>query len=334
MRVAQAHCLLDSGDPRGALTCLATALQLAGTGHDREAQANEGAAWFGFGAAYAYVGDVVAAADAYGRAARITGEIGHHRGEAATMAALGILLGKTTEGRYGEVTDELVSRLIAVLPAGTGASSLDDAAVALLERAAVRSKEINDESGRVAALLNLSNFVPADQAQRRIEILTEVLEHKRALRDQLGTAVALANIGSARRLLGDLPGAVRAFRDSLSIARDAGHAESAAQSARDLAEIAVQVGNVAEAQVRFHEAIDHIERVRPNLPERDEYRVGFGQDKGRAYRGLVDLLVAAGDAEEAYGVVQRAKSRALLELAAQGEVADRATRRPVRRAPG
>lgn len=321
LRTVQAQCLLDSGDPRGALTSLQSALELSRTGVDRTAQANEAATWYGFGLAYSYLGDAEAAVKAFANAARITVEIGHRRGEAATMTAFGILLGKARAGRFGQVTEDLVAGLLAAAPGEVGGISLDEAGIAVLERALEVCREINDEPGRISAMLNLSNFLPNDQAERRIELLTEVLERKRALRDQLGEAVTLANIGSARRLLGDRAGSFAAFRDSLAIARDAGYGESAALSARALGRIAAEVGNLAEAKVRYGEAIDQIERVRPNLPERDEYRVGFGQDKGQAYLELVDLLVADGEVDEAYGVVQRAKSRALLELVAGGEIA-------------
>ena len=274
-----------------------------------------------FGFAYSYLGDAVAAVGAFAESARIAAQIGHRRGEAATMIALGVLLGRAREGRFGTLTVDLSAGLLAAVPAGLNATSLEGAAFAILERAAQMCRETNDEAGRITATLNLSNVLPEEQAERKIELLTEVLAYKRAVRDQLGTAVTLANLGTARWRSGDHAGGFTALRDSLTIARDAGFAESAAHSAQALGLIAVEAGNLAEAKVRYSEALDHIERVRPSLPERDEYRVGFGQDKGRAYLRLVNLLVESDEVDEAYAVVQRSKSRALLELVSAGEIA-------------
>lgn len=72
-------------------------------------------------------------------------------------------------------------------------------------------------------------------------------------------------------------------------------------------------GEVREAERLYREAIADIESLRGNL-ELDEFRTSFGRDKFKVYENLVALLVEAGDVGEAFRVVERSRSRTLIDL--------------------
>jgi tetratricopeptide (TPR) repeat protein len=326
----QAMYRLKAGDPRGALRCLHEALAMSQREEGRAARTNEASAYTGLAQVYADLGDPEAAVDANAEAGRIAAEIGHRRGQAAGLHGLGVVLGKSVKGEFGPLSQEQVARLLTRVPdapvAAAGPVALELAAVRLLERAAAAYGEIHDEAGWAQALTDLSNVIPDDQPEWKIRVLTEVLERKRALGDRLGQAVALANLGVAYGLLGEREASVAAFTESLAISRPAGFAMSATKSDVELGRLSEEAGDVEEAESRYAEAVELIESVRPNVPRSDAYLVGFAREKGRAYTRLVDLLVARGADDEAFSMVQRAKSRALLDLVGTTPLAPTASR--------
>jgi CHAT domain-containing protein len=188
----------------------------------------------------------------------------------------------------------------------------------MLERAADISREIGYEAGWTAATLNLSNFLPSEQAERQAELLTEVLTSKAGIGDRLGEAVTLANLAAAYRAMGRPDDARAALLRSLDISRPAGFFESASASSFALGDLYEADGDPTAAEAAFAEAVELIESARPNVPLADKFRVGFIRSRGGggAYDRLVDLLVARGAYDQAFEVVQRSKSRALLEVLA------------------
>lgn len=156
--------------------------------------------------------------------------------------------------------------------------------------------------------------MPANRPQRRLELLKDVVQRKRALGDRLGEAVALANLGLAHEALGDRSAAIDSLEHSLAISRPSGYALSAARSATSLGQLREQAGDLQEAEARYAEAVELIESIRVGVPRTDAYMLGFARQQGTAYERLIDLLVARGMGDAAFDLVQRAKSRALLDL--------------------
>ncbi|MEU6593679.1 CHAT domain-containing protein [Streptomyces sp. NPDC046881] len=315
------HDLLTLGRPQSALDDLKEAVRLSQDGADRMARTIEGATQGVLGLVYEFLGDVPAALEAGAKALRCARMLGHLRGEASQLLALGTLVGKLATGwlktKLSPADTNLLGQValeadpsMASEPPG---QSLEGIAVALLNRAARLCEEIHDEVQWTKAKLNLSNLLP--DSEDKVEILTEMVAHKETVGDRLGKAVALANLGAAHSALGHRKQAVRALEGSLAISRPAGYFESAAQAARDLADLHQRQGEVRAAEVSYHEAVEMIEAARTQVPLDDRARVGFVRNKGRAYTSLVDLLVDRGAHNEALEMVQRAKSRALLELA-------------------
>jgi hypothetical protein len=316
MLSGQGQFFMEGGDPRAARRSLAAALDQARRAPDNPvARASEGSALTSLAALHTYLGDAQAAARAYGQAHKIAVKLGHRRGVAATFEGMGVLLGKALNGRFGPLTDDRSAALLAALdlPAAHP-GSLELTGIWLLEQAVATFRDIHDEDGWAKAASDLSNFLTDDQSQWRLRILAEVLDSERSRGNRRGQAVTLANIGAAKLVLGDRAAAGTAFRQSLDISRALGFAESGAASARSLGHLAERDGNRAEAMAWYAESIEMIERLRIRLPADDAGRIGFGRDKDDAYLRLVDLLVADGRYDEAFELVQRAKSRALLDL--------------------
>lgn len=327
--IMRAECLSALGRTAGAIGDLHEAVDLSqGVGGDL-ARGNEGAALSALGDAYDSVGDLPAAIGAHRDALRIARSIGHTRGEASELTSLGIIAGKLATAPPGRTPLSPADRatlLEAIRQADSSFArdpqpvSLDRAATALLEEAGRLSREIGDKAGLSGVMTNLANLLPEDENHRKIEILTEVIALKRAIGDRFGEAIALANLATARRAVGEPAAAATAWEQSLAISRAGGFFDSASQSLVGLARLRRLQGDPAGAERDLAESIAMTEAARLQVPLADRYRVGFIRSRGAAYGELVDLLAERGAYNEAFDVVQQAKSRALLEIAAMTDI--------------
>ncbi len=83
----------------------------------------------------------------------------------------------------------------------------------------------------------------------------------------------------------------------------------------DRADLARRAGDDAEAERLLRKAIDVIEEIRGSVGG-EASRIAVIADKEAPYRALVDLMAKRGDARDAVVYVERAHSRALVELLA------------------
>jgi CHAT domain-containing protein len=83
----------------------------------------------------------------------------------------------------------------------------------------------------------------------------------------------------------------------------------------DRAELAQRAGDAPRAEELLRRAIDVIEEIRGST-DSEAARIAVIADKEAPYRRLVDLMTARGDAADAVVYVERAHSRALVELLA------------------
>lgn len=319
---ARAGCLRHLGRAGEATDDLREAIEFSGKDRSPLGRVSEGAARQTLGWVYESLGDVERALEEYRRSLELARLVGHRRGEAAQLHALGGLVGRLDSDwfRARLSPGELAALTSAAREADPAADIPLDAdaarvAVALLERAGGIYRAIGYEVGWTQVLTDLSNLVPDERPDERLDLLTAALVGKREVGDRLGEAVVLANLGVAYERIGRLEDAVRAFEESLAISRAAGAFESASQSARDLAHLRRVQGDLAAAEAGYADAVHMIEAARVQVPRTDRHRVGFIRNKGSAYLHLVDLLVARGAHDEAFEMVQRAKSRAMLEAA-------------------
>ena len=327
--VERADCFSTLGRTADALRELHEAVNLTRGVASGLARVNEGAALSALGKAYEAVGDVPAAIGAHRDALRIARSVGHMRGEASELASLGIILGKLATAPQGQTPLSPADRhtlVEAVMQADPSFArdpqhlSLDRAAAVLLEQASRLCREIGDDAGLSGAMTNLANLMPESENPRKIEVLTEVVALKQKVGDRLGEAIALANLAAVRRAVGEPGAAATAWEQSLAISRDAGYFDSASQSLVGLARLRRVQGDPAGAEKNLSESIAMIEAARLQVPLADRYRVGFIRGRGEAYGELVDLLTEREAYDEAFDVVQQAKSRALLEIAAISDI--------------
>jgi CHAT domain-containing protein len=85
----------------------------------------------------------------------------------------------------------------------------------------------------------------------------------------------------------------------------------------DRARIALAEGQAGDAEKFLREAVDVVEKPRAVLT--DAGRTGYAGDRQTAFGELVKLLINSGRAAEAFEYVERAKSRALVDLLAAQE---------------
>ncbi|WFE97502.1 tetratricopeptide repeat protein [Micromonospora sp. WMMD987] len=287
----------------------------------------EGPIQAGMGNLYEELGDLPAAVEAYERAWSTAVRTGHRNSQAAALHTLGGFFGRLATGELGSVGSDEMLRLLDPLPSlglpldriavQGGARSV---AMLLMRRAAALYRANNNEQGWARATNDLTHLMPPEQDAEVLDLLAEVLRVKESTGDRLDQATTLANLAGRLGSLGRVDEAVAAYRDSLAISRPAGHFDSAAAAAQSLARLYAARGELAEAEPLYAEAVDLIEASRQERPHDDRSRISYVRGRQGAYQGLVRCLLARGAVGEAYATVQRAKSRALVELVAVAEI--------------
>jgi CHAT domain-containing protein/tetratricopeptide (TPR) repeat protein len=121
--------------------------------------------------------------------------------------------------------------------------------------------------------------------------------------------------GKCRLETGDLEGAKADFGAALRNQRIADFGEIHWQVLFERGRIAEREGDDDGAIELYRRAIEVIERQRASIAT-EAAKIGFAGDKQQAYARLVAKLVARGRAADAFDFVERAKSRALVDLLA------------------
>jgi CHAT domain-containing protein len=144
-----------------------------------------------------------------------------------------------------------------------------------------------------------------------------------AVRDELRgrgliTRAVQADLVRARalRALGQPDAAAEAARSALDLVRERALPWLSYHAWRLLGELARDAGDADAALDAFLEGITSLEHVQGRILT--EYRASFLADKVDLYEAAVDLLHIRGDVERAFELVERAKSRALVDALAGG----------------
>ncbi len=103
-------------------------------------------------------------------------------------------------------------------------------------------------------------------------------------------------------------------RQALAIGETMDVASLVFQAHHLLGQVAAQAGQQEQAMSAYGAAIEHLERLRGRLMV--EFRADFLEDKTTVYEDMVLLCVALGQALSGLEYVERAKSRALVEMLA------------------
>ncbi len=231
--------------------------------------------------------------------------------EAAELAAS---VAAEFESNGGRIEAAATRELRALALAQSGQS---EAALAELDRADDLFGSANWEAGR--ANVRLGRAVVLGETGRWQEALAEAEAVRDELRQRGGVVRAVqADLvrGRALRSLGETQAASDAARAAAELAQNRVLPWLSYHAWRLRGDLARDAGDDEAALAAFTEAISDLEQVQGRILT--EYRASFLADKVDVFEAAVDLLLRRGDIERAFEMVERAKSRALVDALAGG----------------
>ncbi|MBZ5524224.1 MAG: CHAT domain-containing protein [Acidobacteriia bacterium] len=186
---------------------------------------------------------------------------------------------------------------------------------------------IRQKSGNLVAVAGSFNDL-ASIARQQGRLLKSEEYLRRALaiekqNEQSGISywLTLQDLATTVYEQGHLDEAEQYYRDAVEVARNMGPEFSGrAGSLADLASILVLKQQPEAAAQLFEEALENIERDAAHLGGTETVRSRFRSDQAVYYQNYIDLLIAQGKAEQALQVLERSRSRTLLEMLAESHV--------------
>jgi tetratricopeptide (TPR) repeat protein len=340
MQSLRVKALASLGCTRDAINAAGEALDLARGENDPVCAYYRASLTASLAAIHMGTGRLEAAVPAAIEALQMARAMGSRAGEAHQLHGLGTLCGMLREDWAGDLrAAQRWALLEAMAQQGLGSACAVSASVSrgdsflqtagqigaqLLDQAIAAYRDVDDPVGEAIARGNLSNFDRSCDTQR-LEALQDALARLRqAGGPPRSEAVLLANLGKAYSSLLRVADAQVCFEYSLALSDSCGDYEWAHDTATDLANAHLRQGLWADGVKYLRAAIGYTEANRRSLPLDDATRLAFARGKTQMYAGLVALHLQRDRVAEAFDVVQRAKSRALLELSAIGAARPRA----------
>ena len=195
------------------------------------------------------------------------------------------------------------------------------------ERALVLSREKNLPAAMIQALGQTGVvYVALGRTQEGLRLLQEELTLHRKNGDLAGEAKSLLGIGRAWQALGDLDQAAGSFRDAFGLGSRIDNTVLQAACLYQWALLDRQRGDLRQALDRVGQALQIIESVRSRVSS-EKLRISYLASKRAWYELSVDLQMrleekepGQGHAASALEVSERARSRGLLDLIAEGRI--------------
>ncbi|MDQ6669272.1 MAG: CHAT domain-containing protein [Chloroflexota bacterium] len=232
----------------------------------------------------------------------------------AEAAELGLVVAREFESSGARVEAAVTHGLRSVALARIGES---EAALAALDQAQSLFGTAEWDSGLATVRLGRA-VVLGETGQWPL-----ALEEAVAIRDELQRHGLIARAAEADlvrtralRALGQHTAATAAARSALDLVRDRALPWLSYHAWRLLGELARDTGDADAALAALLQAIANLEHVQGRILT--EYRTSFLADKSDVYEAVVSLLLERGDVERAFELVERAKSRALIDALAGG----------------
>lgn len=234
------------------------------------------------------------------------------------FAEAGVLAGGARAAFAARGMERYVLQALALEAAAARGQQDLDRAHTLLEQARAGLAERGEEVE--AALLDLQRAVLLRLRGQAILAL-EVAHAARGCLERHGLVVsaAQADVIAADSLL-DLGRGAEAqplYIGVRRLAENQGLAALVCRAAFGLGRVAEQQGAPAAAAAHYEAALAHVETIHGEL-RLDEFQAAFLDDKLDIYEAAVRLALRRGALEEAFLLVERAKSAALLDLLARG----------------
>jgi CHAT domain-containing protein/tetratricopeptide (TPR) repeat protein len=149
-----------------------------------------------------------------------------------------------------------------------------------------------------------------------IDQFREAMSISRRISDVGLEALACSGMGHALIMAEDADGAAKEYRRAVDLYRSNGASADCAETLVNLGDTLRYCRNDLKGALECYcEAIDLTEQIRSKL-KRESHRIGLSEARTEPYQQAITALLELGRADEAFHYLERARSKALLELMA------------------
>ncbi len=182
-------------------------------------------------------------------------------------------------------------------------------------------EETGDRAGTATTIMNLG-VAQQEQGQYggALEAFAKALAISEEVGDKLTTVEALYNRALVLKLQGDFRKSLETNERASELAREIGDREGLWMLRVLAGEARSALGQPAEAERAFTEAVELIEALRAQVAGGEQEQQRYFETKVSPYRAMVELLVSQGRTKEALDYAERAKARVLLDVLQSGRV--------------
>jgi CHAT domain-containing protein/lipoprotein NlpI len=180
------------------------------------------------------------------------------------------------------------------------------------------AREISDLRGQWLALQSLGNiFILQEQYDSGIDCYQQSLTKARESADLYGEGFALGNIGAVYLSQGNYSKAIEYFQQVLEISRELKEWNTEAINLERLGLALFKSGNLSESENRLRQAIEVYEKTWAGHGQNNLEKTSILDVQQNAYQLLQQVLIARGQIENALGIADRGRARAIADLLAR-----------------
>lgn len=149
--------------------------------------------------------------------------------------------------------------------------------------------------------------------QKALEYYEQALTIFVELDKQYDVAMSYHNIGLFHAMQRKYQEAIQSYEQARDLSQDIGDQETTWLAYYNLGNIYKEQSDFDKALGNYKQSIDIIESIRSKL-KIDDFKNSFIEDKVDVYKAIINLLLDKEKKEEAFNYLERAKSRALVDL--------------------
>ncbi|MBT9316907.1 CHAT domain-containing protein [Leptothoe spongobia] len=180
-----------------------------------------------------------------------------------------------------------------------------------------QADEHTEQIGKTLNQLGLAYYAKTNYA-KAIELQQQSLEIAQSLEDPQETGQVLENLGLAYYGLQDFNQAIVYHQKSLAIAQELGDRHGEARALTNLGDALYQAEDNQAAAAHLVAAIEIWESFRQGLGNHDLNRISIFETQETTYSTLQQVLVEAGQYDQALEFTERGRARAFVELLNRG----------------
>jgi len=180
-------------------------------------------------------------------------------------------------------------------------------------------RRINNRASEGKALNNLGSIYHMQgEVDTALSYYQESLALAQTMNDSRLAAAALGGLGLVSANQGNYPQAIDYQEQSWAIAREIGDGRIEGITLQNLAYTFWLSGNLPQAEEKLRAALEIVESLRLNLEDADKVSIFDNHWQVLNYKLLQQILIAQNQPEAALAVAERGRTRAFVELLAQG----------------